>query len=116
MKILILFFQTNVVKWKDSVETITFPGAKTTYEVNIEIFSSFGATKKLRLESELPVLNLAEYLNYVPPYTKFKLELISKTKWAISHKKVTKEFFTTGSSASEPRDFRVFWFPVEKVI
>ena len=71
---------------------------------------------KIRLEVEKPTLNLTEFLANVPSYTKFKLDLISKTKWAISRETAFKEFFTKGSSASEPRNFRVFWFPVEKVL
>ena len=70
----------------------------------------------MKLESENPSLNLNEFFANVPSYTKFTLELMSKTKWAVSRETAFREFYTKGSSASEPRNFRVFWFPVEKVI
>ena len=70
----------------------------------------------MKLESENPSLNLNEFLANVPSYTKFTLELMSKTKWAVSRETAFREFYTKGSSASEPRNFRVFWFPVEKVL
>ena len=97
---------------------MNFPGAEVKYEAHVELFMKSGAShknSKIKLESEKPPLNLTEFLANVPSYTKFRLELISKTKWAVSREAAVREFFTKGSSASKPRNFRVFWFPVEKV-
>ena len=122
MNIVIIFNffpQTNIVRWNVTNNSVNFPGAKIKYEARIKLFSKSGVSNqnsKIKLDSEKPLLNLTEILANLPSYTKFRFELISKTNWAISHETAVKEFFTKGSSASEPRNFRVFWFPVEKVL
>ena len=87
--------------------------------MNIEVFPSKASlkksSKKIKVETESTILNATNFLADFPPYTKFRFELMAKSKWALSHGKVTKEFFTSGEPASEPRNFRAFWFPAEKV-
>ena len=88
--------------------------------MNIEVFPSTESlkksSKKIKLETESTILNVTNFLAEFPPYTKFRFELMAKSKWALSNGKVLKDFFTSGEPASEPRNFRAFWFPAEKVV
>ena len=105
--------------WQAPDDVVNFPNAKTTYEVIIEIFENvalMSSTKEISLTTELLTLDLSQYLNGVPPYTKIRVSLRPKTRWAISRKIATAVFHTTGTQASEPRNFRIFWSPMEKVI
>lgn len=114
-----MFLQTNIVSWGSSKSSVNFPGTKTMYQVNIEAFPSMEnlnkSPKMIKVETESTNMNVTDFLAELPPYTKFRFELIAKSKWALSHHKTSKYFFTSGAPASEPRYFRAFWFPVEKV-
>ena len=111
--------QTNVLTWKTSANTVNFPGSKTTYVANLEIFEPISTpttfTRKITLRSKIPTIDLSPYLNETTPYTNFRVSLRAKTKWSMSRNIETKNFYTMGKSASPPRNFRVFWSPVEKV-
>ena len=72
-------------------------------------------SEEIKVETESTNLNVTDFLADLPAYTKFRIELIAKSKWSLSHHKKSKYFFTSGAPASEPRNFRAFWFPVEKV-
>ena len=114
---LILLQQTNKLSWQESSNTINFPNAKSNYEVILEIFedtSSMMSTRKISLRSELPTINLTEYLSPLPPHTKFSVNLWSRTSWALSRQSQKTYFYTQGIPASPPEHFRVFWSPVEK--
>ena len=110
--------QNYVITWESAVDIVNFPNAKTTYDVNIEVFEDASPTKrpkKFSLVSEIPYLDLSHYLYDVPPYTRFKVIIRSKTNWAMSREIAVKIFYTSGTSASKPKNFRVFWYPIEKV-
>ena len=115
----VAFTQTNVLAWEVADKIVNFPHAKITYEVNVEIFDNLMpmiGNRKIILRLETNSVDLSQHLSGLQPFTKFRVSLRSKTKWATSSDIASTYFHTSGKPASKPRNFRVFWSPIEKVI
>ena len=105
------------LKWKVEENKLNFPGAETTFDINFELFQDSSLSgRKISFTTSDYQLDLIKYLNETPPYTRFGIDIRSKTKWAASKNTIIKYFHTTGEPASNPQNFRVFWSPIEKVI
>ena len=103
--------------WKVEENKLNFPGAQTTFDISFELFQNSSLSgRKISFTTSDYLLDLRKYLGEVPPHTPFGIDMRCKTKWAASKNTIIKYFHTSGEPASNPKNFRVFWSPIEKVI
>ena len=103
--------------WKVEENKLNFPGAQTNFDINFELFQNSSLSRsKITFTTSENRLDLRKYLNEASPHTRFGIDIRSKTKWAASKNTIIKYFHTSGEPASNPKNFRVFWSPIEKVI
>ena len=110
--------QTYMLTWRPSINTVNFPNASVLYEGSVEILplgNKGTERRKISFWSDIPSIYLAQQLNGSLPYTKLSVNLRSKTRWAKSYEVTSTILYTAGKPASPPRNFRVFWSPVQKV-
>ena len=105
------------LKWKVEENKLNFPGAQTTFDINFELFQNSSLPgRKISFTTSDYRLDLRKYLNEAPPHTRFGIDIRSKTKWAASKNTISKYFYTSGEPASNPQNFRVFWFWIYSII